>query len=230
VQLIGGGKPGGGEVAVEEEDEVVVGGCRQVEPRARRDGDVVRDPGAVAAAVHQHVRVGHRGGVVGVVDVEHGVVVSVELQRGAAGGLVAGDGHAGVPAVGERRVVPVDGHGRVGEEEGVVDVHVGTAGERRLAHARVVARIVVRGGDPGAAEEEDYGEAQRHGAVLERAANVRARLLLSGGLVARGDARAGGRATKLELCRVGGAREFDLPGRGAGWWELSGGYVAGHGW
>jgi hypothetical protein len=30
--------------------------------------------------------------------------------------------------------------------------------------------------------------------------------------------------------RVGGAREFDLPGRGAGWWPSSGGYVAAHGW
>lgn len=85
-----------------------------------------------------------------VVDVQHGVVVAHELQGRAA--ALAGDHHAGVPAVGGARVrvrvrVPVEGSGAigVGEEERIPHVDVVAADEGLLAQAGVGVVILADG-------------------------------------------------------------------------------------
>ena len=71
--------------------------------------------------------------MVAVVDVQHGVVVALQLKHRAA--ALAGDRHAGVPAVGPGvgGVAFDDGVGGVGEEEWVPHVDGGgtTSGTRR---------------------------------------------------------------------------------------------------
>lgn len=138
-------------VAVEEEGDAVVAGAREREHL--REGDVVLHPRAVAAV--ERVGVGHRDGVVAVVDLQDGVVVIPESQDGAV--VVADDAQPRVAAVAG---VPVDDDDlirRVGEVERVLDLHLLAAKDRPRAYG-VVVRAAAGSGRATANDDDDDGE------------------------------------------------------------------------